>query len=56
MNKSAERLRSRQREAVAILLNAAIRERLAAVPDQIDPSSRVGIPPEILNQAAVELR
>ena len=56
MNKSAERLKNRQREAVERLFNAAIHDRLASVPDQVDPACRVGIPPEILNQAAAELR
>jgi hypothetical protein len=56
MNKSAERLKNRQREAVERLFNAAIHDRLASVPDQVDPACRVGIPPEILNQATAELR
>ena len=56
MNKSAERLKNRQQEAVEQLFNVAIRLPLSSVPDQVDPSSRIGIPPETLEQAAIELR
>ena len=56
MNKSAERLKNRQREAVDRLFDVAIREPLSSAPDQVDPSSRVGISPDLLEQAALEFR
>ncbi len=56
MNKSAEQLKIRQREAVERLFMLAIQESLALIPDQMDPATRVGIPPESLQRATIELR
>ena len=56
MNKSAEQLKSQQKKAVTQLFAIAIREPLANLPEQLDPSSRVGITAETLNQASLELR
>lgn len=56
MNKSAEQLKSQQKKAVTQLFAIAIREPLANLPEHLDPSSRVGITAETLNQASLELR
>ena len=48
MNKSAEQLKLRQKEAVRRLLWTALREPLAALPDRMDPDSLLGISPETL--------
>ena len=55
MEKSAAQLRQRQKESVTALLNHALRERLAPMPEQIDPGLRLGIPAESLAAAARQL-
>ena len=55
MEKAAAQLRQRQKESVTALLNHALRERLAPIPEQIDPGLRLGIPAESLAAAARQL-
>ena len=55
MEKAAALLRQRQKESVTALLNHALRERLAPIPEQIDPALRLGIPAESLAAAARQL-
>ena len=51
MNKSAELLKRRQREAVHQLLWTALREPLMTLPDQLEPDYWMGISPETLTMA-----
>jgi hypothetical protein len=55
MEKAAAQLRQRQKDSVVSLLNRALRERLAPIPEQIDPGLRLGIPAESLAAAASQL-
>jgi hypothetical protein len=55
MEKAAAQLRQRQKDSVASLLNRALREQLAPIPEQIDPGLRLGIPAESLAAAASQL-
>lgn len=56
MDKAAEQLKLRQKNAVAELFKSALREPLLALPDRLDPDTRLGIPDATLEAATARLR
>lgn len=56
MDKAAEQLKARQKTAVAQLFASALRNPLAALPERLDPDTRLGIPDATLEAAAARLR